>query len=74
MLYDFMTGLYPSIRFLWFWSFVIDRITLHCVIQCVKEIKNHSVQTVSDKIQKSNVEIVNYVNGKRDQKAKRNKT
>ena len=44
--YDLMNRLYRFIPFLsillfWFWPY-----SLHCVIECVKEIKTHSVKTV----------------------------
>ena len=43
--------------------------SLRCIIQCVREIKIHSVETVSKVSQKSSKKIVTYA--KRDQKVKR---
>ena len=41
-------------RFFWFCSIEFDRNTLHCVIQCVKEFKIHSVEKVSEVSHESN--------------------
>ena len=71
VLKDLMTGIYrfiPSLSIVLFWLW---QYSLYCVTQWAKEIKIHSVETVSEVSQKSNVKIVTYE--KRDQKIKRNK-
>ena len=57
--YDLMTGLYRLIRFLLILIFRLWPYSPHYVIQYVEEFKNHSVETVSEISQKSNVEVVN---------------
>ena len=38
--------------------------SLHCVIQCLKELEIHTVEIVSDVSQRSSVKIVTYVKRK----------
>ena len=55
---DLMPGLYrftPSLLILLFWHWPYS---LYCVIQCIKEIKIHSVETKSELSQKSSVKVV----------------
>ena len=66
-----LTGLQRFIQILlnlnfWFWQF-----SPQCVIECVKEFKIHSVETLIEVSRKSNVKIVTYVKQKSDQKVKR---
>ena len=73
MHYDLMTGLYrfiPSLLIFLFWHWPCS---LHCVIQCVKEFRIHSVEKVSEVSPKSNVKSWLTWNEKRDQKVKRKK-
>ena len=68
---DLMTGLYIFIPFLlillfWLWPYL-----LHYVIQCVQELKIHSIETVSEVSQNSSMKIVVYGKRKRDHKVKR---
>ena len=70
MHYDLMTGSHRfitslSIMILLFWHWTYSK---HCVIQCVKEFRIHSVETLSEVSRKPNV---TYVKWKRDQKVKR---
>ena len=57
--YELMSGLYRLSRFFRFYYFDIDRIA-QFKVQCMKELKIHSVETVSEVSQESNLRTVTY--------------
>ena len=67
ILNDLMTGLYCFIPSLLILIFCLWQYSLYCVIECVKEFKTHSVETVSEASQNSNGKS----DEKLDQKVKR---